>query len=454
MLEQIVLELQRRSNRAQVSFIDENFAKQKEILLDNSRFQAWLCTRRGGKSTTFAKKALARLVNNSGHKGLFLALTLDSAKSILWDIVESELDQKKIKYTPYKQQGIFQLENKSQLRFFGVDSSYKEMRKILGQKLSIVGIDEAGSMTIDMENLIYQMISPALVDLSGDLVLLGTAENIPNTFHEKVTRGLVAGWSVHKWTTFDNPYQRDNWKREIERLKRDNPNIEKASWFRTHYLNEWCTDDDLKIYFLTENNFFESSNEYEFKAVGVDLGFNDATAFVLVGYNRNSPKLSVIESHKFTEMDFTDVAKFLRQMIDVHDPFKIVIDGANKQGVEELKRRWGIPLQSAEKTDKSSYIRIMSDEIKTQKIMINKNKNNELVKEMSELMWLKGTDREDPRCQNHLCDALLYVWREMKNYINQEKETVCKTANERMLEMFLEEEKKMMEEISENSLSF
>ena len=67
-------------------FKDPVFHLQNEILADKSRFQGWQATRRGAKSTTFGKKACDVASNNPGAKVLYLALTLDSAKGILWDL--------------------------------------------------------------------------------------------------------------------------------------------------------------------------------------------------------------------------------------------------------------------------------------------------------------------------------------------------------------------------------
>jgi phage terminase large subunit len=452
-LQKILREIRRREQVA-ASFIDPKFPKQSEILNDKSRFQAWLCTRRGAKSNTFARKVLTRCLNNPGSKALYLALTLDSAKAILWDVIENLLDERQIEYTPHKQQGIFDFPNKSQLRFFGVDSSYKEMKKILGQKLSIVGIDESGSMTIDMLTLINQMISPALIDLDGDLVIFGTAENIPGTFHEQVTEGKIPGWKVHKWTTYDNPYMAESWKKEIERLIDLNPKVVEASWFKTHYLNQWCTDDDLKVYHLRDENICSINvPKFEYTGIGIDLGFNDATAFVVVGFNKNNPILHVIESHKFVGFDFTATAKFTKQLMAKHEPFKIIVDGANKQGVEEMRIRWGIPMESADKSDKASFMRLMDDDIKQTRILFDPT-NKELIKEAQELMWLKDTDKEDPRCQNHALDALLYIWRYMYNFTQQPEVTKWTHPNEMMINQFLKEGEEAKREIQESSLLF
>jgi len=96
---------------------------------------------------------------------------------------------------------------------------------------------------------------------------------------------------------------------------------------------------------------------------------------------------------------------------------KIVVDGANKQGVEEIKNRHKIPLKSAEKTAKATYLRLLRDDIIESKVLIIENSSNELITEWSQLQWKdENKQDEDSRCQNHLSDSTLYAWRECRHY--------------------------------------
>lgn len=439
-------------------FVDYNFKRQAEILADDCRFQAWNFTRRFGKSRTFAKKACGVNVNNPGSKTLFLALTLDSAKGIIWDYVEQELVDHKIPYKPYEREGIFDLKNGSMFRCFGVDSNYKEMKKILGQAYDLVGIDESGSMTIDVETLIMQMILAALVDRNGSLVMLGTAENIPNTFYQKVCEGTHKDlpWSIHRGYTEDSPYTGENFRKEKESLIRNNPNVVNTSWFRTHWLNEWCADDDLLIIrhseILNETTDFPHGEVYY--CLGVDLGFNDASSFTVVAYSRSDTHLYVVESFKLSGMDFTDVANAIRRLQGNYDFYKIIVDGANKQGVEEIRKRHGLSLTAAEKQDKATFLRALSDDYKQGRVLVRKEKSQSLIDEQSKLMWIKGTDKEDPRCENHCNDSLLYAWRECRNYLSTIEVSEWKTPDEKMEDQFLEEARQMLEEREELSLLY
>jgi len=412
-LQVLLAELKRRGE-LYTDFSDKRFEVQTTVLGDKARAQAWQCTRRAGKSTTFAKKALNRIVNNPGCKALYLALTLDSAKGILWDIVEGELDAKGIPHQDYKQEGRFELKNGSSLKFFGVDATYREMKRILGQAYACVGLDECGSMTVDMETLVYQNIWPALSDHRGDLVLLGTPENIPRTFFQRVSEGKeqTLAWSVHKWTAYDNPYMAAQWAEMIADLMKNDPGVVNTSWFKTHYLNLWCADDQLLILTIDKHNYVDELPEGElFYVLGVDLGFDDASAFTVLAFNYLKRDIYVARSFKKPGMDFTDVANMINKLKSEFPIHKIVVDGANKQGVEEIKKRHVINMQAAEKTDKNTHLRLLADDFKQGIIKIVRGECDDLVREAAGLQWKADFSGEDPRCENHCVDSALYGWR-------------------------------------------
>lgn len=410
---QAILDELKRRGVGSYDFTDPAFPKQLQVLSDTSRAQAWQCTRRAGKSTTWAKKCLRTITNKPNSKALFLALTLDSAKGILWDIVEQELEQRKIPSKANKQSGTFELANGSTLKFFGVDATYREMKRILGQKFAEVGIDEAGSMTVDMSTLVYQMIWPTLSDLRGNLTLLGTPENIPRTFFESITTGkeVFINWSIHKWTAYENPYMAVQWAETIAELTTNDPLVVNTSWFKTHYLNQWCADDDLLIVKMNDYNRAQNLPKREwFYVMGVDLGFNDASAFTVLAYHPDERHIYVVHASKSREMDFTDVANQIKILKQKYPVYQIVVDGANKQGVEEMKKRHGLQMTNADKSDKATFLRIMADEV-TQGTVKLLPGTETLEDEWAQLQWKKGTQEEDPRCDNHNSDSFLYALR-------------------------------------------
>jgi hypothetical protein len=458
-LREVLEEIKKRQGILAVyDFVDRNFPRQAQILSDNSRFQWWLFTRRFGKSRTFAKKGCSIAANKPNSKTLYLALTLDSAKGILWDAVEQELQEKKIAYKGFEREGIFDFKNGSLFRMFGVDSNYKEMKKILGQGYDLVGLDESGSMTIDVEELIMQMILAALSDRQGSLVMLGTAENIPNTFYQRVTNGLETSlpWSGHKGLTQESPYTGPQFQSDMELILKNNPLAAQTSWFRTHWLNEWCADDDLLIIrhgAINETTIIPSGEL--FYCLGVDLGFNDASSFTVCAYTRNDPNLYVLESFKESGLDFTDVAKVIRSLQSRYEIHQIIVDGSAKQGVEELRNRHQLSLTAAEKQDKSTFLRALNDDYKQGRILVHAEKSKQLIQEQSQLMWLKDSEgKEDPRCENHCNDSLLYAWRHCKNYMFKPEVTEWKPLQERMEDEFKKESKEMLNRENETAFLY
>lgn len=364
-------------------------------------------------------------------KNLFLALTLDSAREIIWDDLKDMCERMRMPVKFNEARSIARHANGSSIRLFGVNSSAKEMRKVLGQKYKKVFIDESGSMTIDMVKLCYQMIEPALIDFNGQLTLLGTCENIPQTFFEKVTMGRESGWSVHRWTSDQNPYVAENWIAKKNQIIKENPLVIHASWFRTHYLNEWCQDDDLLIipYNRDRNEIDSLPSGFDWSYVlGVDLGFNDATSFSVLAFSPDHPICYRVLGFKQSGLILSKVGEQIKELQKRFEFFKIVVDGSNKQGVEDLKQRMGLPLVNAEKLGKAVYLKAMKDAIVSGVLKLVRGQNEDLVKEAVDgsddvgewwrLQWSDTTQQhEDPRCANHSSDGTLYAFRECKQYL-------------------------------------
>lgn len=432
-----------------------NFLKQNEVLdARKHRYKAINCSRRSGKSQGEVIDHLEIGLEFPGSKQVYGGLTLDSVSEICWDIFKEYDEEYKLGCHFNNVKKICTLPNDSRIRLFGVDASEKQIKKILGQKLRKVSLDEAGSMTNDMVKIVYQMIDPALIDLSPNswLTLLGTCENIPNTFFEKVTEGkeISVPWKVFKWSGHDNPFMAEQWAREISLKIKQNPLVVETSWFKTHYLNQWCADDELLIIPTTKLQQVEKLPDGEFYYyLSLDLGYNDASAFVVMAWSSHDPRCFVVEAYKKSGMDFTDVANQVKKIQRQYPITKIKVDGANKQGVEEMKKRHGLPLTPSDKTGKTDFLHLMRDDVIQGNLVLVKGKTGELFTEWSALQWKDDNKQdEDPRCQNHLSDATLYDWRECRNYTWKPKDPE-KSLDEQAAEWEREEAAEManMDEI-------
>lgn len=437
-----------------IFFLDKNFKLQYQCAIDKVLLKAVQCTRRSGKSTGEVKATLQDMVDFPGTKHLYMALTLDSAKNIAWDIIIEELDKQNVGYKTNEQRGIVTLQNGpngtfkggSVLRLFGLDSSYKQMKKVLGAKYKSVKIDEAGSITQDLKTICYQMILPALADLEGTLTLLGTPENIPNTFFEKVTSGEEPGWKVYKWTAFDNPYMKEQWTKLINTIQQTNPKFMETSEYKTHYLNMWVADDTKLIIKLMPYSVIKPFQLIGYNYVlAIDLGYNDATSFSVIAHSTHDPSCYVVRSYKSREMDFTDVANEIKSLKSQYPITITVIDGANKQGVQEIIKRHKLPMEIADKTGKATHLRLLRDDVIQEKLKIFEGAADELVEEWKALMWKdEKKEKEDERCQNHCSDGVLYGWRKAINFAFVPKESEPKRDTDEYMKKFEKEEQKRL----------
>lgn len=429
----------------QINLRDARFIAQNAAIDDESRFRAWQCTRRAGKSTGAGADMLETAQKHKGTRQLFFGLTPGSAKDILWDYLLETCEKNKIKHkvNVAELSLTFTDWGNSKIQLVGADASRKEIRKKLGQKLKKVFIDEAGSYSIDLGMMVKQMLRPALADLRGQLTLLGTPENIPNTYFQKVMEGKDdITWSTHKWTAYDNPFMKEAWKLEIDEILSGNPNVINASWYKTHYLNEWCSDDNLLIYKFKQINFTQSLPDRDGwnYVLSLDLGFNDDTSFVVGAYHEFEKNLFILEAYKKPEMIFSEVAKVIMNYQSRFPINKIIVDGANKQGVQELVRRYGLPLHNADKTDKNTFIRMLADDVLIGVVQIMPDATA-IVSEASSLQWKDELkDKEDPRCANHLCDALLYLHRFSYNYLHKDQPKPKDYHDEKTIDEFWEKE--------------
>src|SRR5438309_1167793 len=85
-------ELKRRIKSKRV-IVDEAFSKQAEFVKDGSRYITAKCTRRAGKSHGLAYKFFNAALKHPRSGSVYIALTRDSAKNIMWPILK-DFDEK------------------------------------------------------------------------------------------------------------------------------------------------------------------------------------------------------------------------------------------------------------------------------------------------------------------------------------------------------------------------
>lgn len=418
-------------------FLDPTFPAQSDFISDPAKLKVVLCTRRSGKSYGAGLYLYQEACGTPGVSCLYVALTRDSAKKIMWKDVLKPINRKLGLGARFNETELTAtLPNGSVIYVLGVDSSEEEKQKLLGQKYKLVVIDEAASFSIDLRELVYGVLKPAVTDYRGTICLMGMPGNLKKGLFFELTTGQdpgVAGtwskmgWRGFRWSALDNPYIRGNWLEEIADLRAANPRIEDTPLFQQHYLGRWVVDDSRLVYRYQpgRNDFDGKLPEHQrgswHYVLGVDLGYVDPTAFTLCAYHDFDRTLFVLEAEKHAGLDVTDVAQRIRVYQARCELDSIVIDGANKQAVQEIQRRHSVPLRPADKTGKSDFIEIMNGEFIQGRIKLDPRTCSALVDEYVGLIWDERSAKreEHPNCPNDQADSCLYAWRYCYAYLGE-----------------------------------
>ena len=415
---------------------DPDFPQQKNFIQDPSKLKALWCTRRASKSFTFGMYMIKECLENPGVNCLFIGLTRDSAKGIIWKDILKVLNRKHDLNATFNGTSLtMSFPNGSMIWVTGVDTDEDEMNKLLGKKYRLVCLDESSLYTINLQRLVYGILKPAVADPNskgerGTICMAGTSSNFTKGLFFDITNKAEPGWSLHTWTAFDNPYVRTQWQEELDDIKANRPLFMETPLYKQWYLNQWVIDTEKLVYkFNQDRNLFDKRpinvkpDGWSY-VLGVDLGYEDDSAFVLCAFHENIPELYIISTFNKKHMDITDVANKIRSYLDQYQIGKIIVDGSDKQSVEEMRRRHGLPLEPAEKQGKADFIELLNAEMIQGKVLIN-NKCTNLINELMGLVWATEGDqiklprKEHPSLPNHLCDALLYSWRYCYGYMSE-----------------------------------
>lgn len=423
-----------------IEVVDPAFPAQRRLLEDKAQLLVGLCTRRAAKSFSVGMRFVRAMQKHPGCSCLYLGLTDESAERALWKDVLKVINRRwELGANFVKSNWSMELPNGSILYLLGMDRDETEKDKLLGGKYAEVAIDEAQAFTIDLEQLVFSVLKPAVADYRGNIGLYGTPGNLKRSLFYRLTSDQDPssgpqqwermGFSGHCWSTFDNPYMAENWRQEIEALRAANPLVDQTPWFQQNYLGRWVVDDSKLVYrYQAGRNDFNGSlpnihpGEWHF-VLAIDLGFTDATSFTILAYHDHDRTLYILKSYKKPGLDLTDVSEHAKTLKATYPIEHTTIDGSDKQAVEELNRRLGLNAVAAEKREKAEHIDIMNSEYIQGRIKLGPG-CQPLKDEYGALVWderelEKRKRKEHPGCENHCADGAYYGWRWCWQYLSE-----------------------------------
>lgn len=431
----IYAEMQRRAklkNKVVFDFEKHGHKKQIEAVFDESNRVAICAGRRGGKTGSIKLKMKQIYDLFPGEKQVFIAKTRKYAKDLLWlELIEFFGTNGTDDMIDYNSTELKIFLRGGAIIILGGCKDDEEISKFRGQYYKWVYIDEAQDIRKSiMSILINEVIDPSLIDVNGGLWMTGTPHRSCSGALYEACHDIrdFKGFSVHAWNLYDNPFLLEKSGKTGDEiiadvLKKRRTTIDDPS-IQREFFGRWIKSNESIVYKYDEkkNNYDSLPGGHYWKYVmGIDIGFDDADAIVVLAYCEDLPQIYVVEEFKRSKQDVTAMAQQIKELDERYNfTMKVIDSGAlGKKITAEMINRHGIDLISADKGAKWGNIALMNDDFKNEYIKINPETCPFLADEWSSL--LKEDDgeqkpKEDARFDNHLCDAALYAWRECYHY--------------------------------------
>lgn len=404
--------------------LDPRFPKQNAFILDESKFIDAQCSRRAGKSSGLAIRFFKTMNRYPGATCRYLALTGDSARDIMWPVLE-ELDEKYkigLKFIPSRLTVVSP--NGGKLRLYGADMK-NFIRRLRGNKAPAIAVDESQEFGSHLEYLVDDVLTPMLIDFPDSwLALTGTPGPVPNGYFFDITKSKKHGFSHHEWTLLENPYL-PNPQQFIDDL------VQRKQWESNHptllreWRNQWVVDlESLWIKYKTDINEFVGLPPHVKKwnyILGVDIGWRDADAFAVLAWSEHSPATYLVEEIVTNKQDITGLRLTIEGLQKRFGFHKIVMDtgGLGKKIAEELKSRFGLPIDAADKARKQENAEILNDSLRTGLFKAKSTGRFAQDTYLIQVDWDKSTpDRIVIKKNPHsdIIDAVLYAFKESPAY--------------------------------------
>ncbi len=317
---------------------------QSALEADPCKRKAVRSPRQTGKSTGVMLIVSIRCLEKVQSEWVVICVTRKSAKSIYWEPLKRLNDAYELGIEFHNQDLEATFPNGSKIRFFGADN-ISEIEKLRGGRYDGVVVDESKSYPILLfDELIHEVIEPALMAKNGELILIGTpGDSLRGTFYlatcdEPVVYKTADGtplrqsncrygqipvlpfkWSFHRWTLPDNitrfPGDYTMWD-QAQKIMAENGWTRSTPQAAREYFGDWVPADDKRVYRyrppLHDYDPHPDRNSQkrhvrwglpdvpgQFKTIlGIDLGTRDGTAIVVWAWNVHTNDLWEVYSEK------------------------------------------------------------------------------------------------------------------------------------------------------------
>lgn len=415
--------------------LGHSFAEQLAAVHDPAPFVSLLCSGRAGKTEAATLKWHVVRALQPGQISVFVSLTRESAKRIIW----AKLREQNTKYNLGLTFRLADLTIEdalgSKLILLGANAEHL-VDTLRGFPIVFACFDEAAFFRRGLlERCIEDAIRIRLFDYGGQCWVMSTPGLVPQGYFWRITTGKEPGWALHHWSLLQNPYlpktaaQKTPEERHAIKVAWISAEMKRSGWTETHpsyqreFLGQWVADPDSMVYNIREYNIIQAMPVTWFTrrqdwvcVLGIDYGVTKATSHVLLAFEENNPCVYIVRSRRDVGLAPSEGAAITRHWQDTERVSRTIGDagGLGKAFVEEAQRL-GILIEPADKLGKRSHQEFFNDASRAGRLRIVERENEELITEMEQLQFepFPKEDpryrlREDPRGKKDLADGALY----------------------------------------------
>jgi hypothetical protein len=202
--------------------------------------------------------------------------------------------------------------------------------------------------------------------------------------------------------------------------------MKRRGWDEDHpgylreYMGLWVHDKDARAFKIEPHRdiipSFDASAAWDWDYVmGIDVGYNDPFAFVVIAQSQVLGQAFVIDSYEESGITTMEALVIAERFSQEYPITRIALDtgGAGKLVSEDWKKMSTLPIEAAKKTHKASQISVINGDFQAGKIKVCRDKNIKLISDLMVLEWDKDqTDRDRwvyrRGFADHLADAMQY----------------------------------------------
>lgn len=241
---------------------------------------------------------------------------------------------------------VIQIENMSTIRL----TSANQVNSAVGRSYDLVIFDEAALE--DKLGLAFNtQIRPTLDKLNSKVIFISTprGDNYFKEFYERGFSDEFPDW-CSIWCNYKANPRAD--PKDIEQAKRGMSKFEFAQEYLASFtaLEGAIYDFDMDVHIVDFFANHDLVNDRFETIIGLDLGFRDATAFVVIAIDYDGENVYIIDEYMATEKTTAKHAEHINYAMGVYDTSFVYIDSAAQQTKYDLAMNYDISSINANKS--------------------------------------------------------------------------------------------------------